>query len=195
MTGYLEAIHIGDRLNRHHDAPGSLLSWIDNQCQLIISLDHLKAEEIRGVQRGVFEIGLNVIDHLPFVCFRIFEVTSTKGFGQAQPARLLLPWHECPFHLCRFDPQALPDFDGFRANPEVHLALTVILTDWPSMVVRALRMFTLSPFFTQKLIEALLTTATAHTYEGYALAVNRIFEAYPTGAIGEGSRVRCKSGD
>jgi len=30
---------------------------------------------------------------------------------------------------------------------------------------------------------------------GKILAVNRIFEAYPTGAIGEGSRVRCKSGD
>ncbi len=92
MTGYLEAIHIGvhgvspqeNRLNRRHEAEGSRLSWINNQCHLIISLDHLKPEEIRGVQRG---------------------------------------------------------------------------------------------------------------YEGYALAVNRIFETYPTGAIGEGSRVRCKSGD
>jgi hypothetical protein len=195
MTGYLESIHIGDRLSRRHEAPGPLLSWIDHQCQLIISLDNLTPDEIRGVQRGVFELGLNIIDHLPFVCFRIFELSQSKGFGQPQPARLLVPWHECPFHLSRFDPQALPNFDAFRAQPNIHLALTVILTDWPGMVVKALRLFTVSPFFTQKLIEALLTTATAHTYEGYALAVNRIFDTYPTGAIGEGSRVRCKSGD
>ena len=58
MTGYLESIHIGDRLSRRHEAPGPLLSWIDHQCQLIISLDNLTPDEIRGVQRGVFELGL-----------------------------------------------------------------------------------------------------------------------------------------
>jgi hypothetical protein len=53
MTGYLEAIHIGDCLNLRHEAEGARLSWIDHQCQLIISLDHLKPEEIREVQRGL----------------------------------------------------------------------------------------------------------------------------------------------
>jgi hypothetical protein len=78
---------------------------------------------------------------------------------------------------------------------EAHLGIGVVLTGWPGMTVKALRFFTVSPFFTQKLIEALLSTAPAYTFEGYEQGVQRVFQTYPTNAIGEGSRVRCKSGD
>ncbi len=143
----------------------------------------------------MFEFGLNVVESIPFLYFRVFEVMSTKGFGQPQRGKVVLPWHECPFHLAHFHPEALPRFDDFRATSEAHLDIIVILTDWPGMTVKALRFFTVSLFFTQKLIEALLTIAPAYTFEGYEQGVTRVFQTYPTNAIGEGSRVRCKSGD
>jgi len=82
-----------------------------------------------------------------------------------------------------------------RAMPEAHLGIVVVLTDWPGMTVKTLRFFTVSPFFTEKLIEALLSTASAYTREGYAQGVQRVFQSYLVNAIGEGCRVRCKSGD
>ncbi len=195
MSGHLERITIGDRLNRPHETEGARFRWVEDSCELVISFSNLQAKEIRAVQHGVFELGLNVVDSMPFVCFRVFELLATKGFGQPQQARLLLPWQECPFHLSRFDPEALPRFDEFRALPEAHLGIVVVLTDWPGMVVKALRFFTVSPFFTQKLIEALLSTAPAYTFEGYKQGVQRVFQNYPVNAIGDGCRVRCKSGD
>ena len=189
MADQLEHIAIGDRINRPHEVEGACLNWAEDSCELVISFSNLQAKEIRGVQQGVFELGLNVIDSMPFVCLRVFEVVGP------QQARLLLPWQECPFHLSRFDPEALPRFDEFRALPEAHLGIVVVLTDWPGMVVKALRFFTVSPFFTQKLIEALLSTAPAYTFEGYEQGVQRVFQNYPVNAIGDRCRVRCKSGD
>ena len=195
MSDHLERICIGDRINRDHESEGARIRWTDSGCELVISFGNLQAKEIKGVQDGVFELGLNVLDSIPFVCFRIFELVEVKGFGQPKKAKLLLPWQECPFHLSRFDPETLPHFDEFRAKPEAHLGIAVVLTDWPGMVVKALRFFTVSPFFTQQLIDALLSTAPAYTREGYAQRVQRVFESYPVNAIGEGCRVRCKSGD
>jgi hypothetical protein len=61
--------------------------------------------------------------------------------------------------------------------PEDHLSIVVVLTDWPELTVKALRFFTVSPFFTEKLIEALLGTASAYTREGYEQGVQRCFSA------------------
>jgi hypothetical protein len=195
MADQLEHIALGERLDRPQEAEGARFSWADDSCELMISLSKLRPAEIRGIEHGVFEFGLNVVESMPFVCFRVFEVVGAKGFGQPQQGKVVLPWHECPFHLSRFHPEALPHLDEFRTTPEARLSITVILTDWPGMTVKALRFFTVSPFFTQKLIEALLTTAPAYTFEGYESGVQRVFQTYPTNAIGEGSRVRCKSGD
>ena len=195
MPEYLERIIIGDRINRPHETEGARFSWADDACELVISFSNPQAKEIKAVQHGVFELGLNVVESMPFVCFRIFELSEAKGFGQSQATKLLLPWQECPFHLARFDPKALPQFDEFRVKPEARLGILVILTDWPEMTVKALRFFTVSPFFTQKLIEALLSTAPAYTFEGYEQGVQRVFQNYPVNAIGDGCRVRCKSGD
>lgn len=195
MADQLEHIAIGERLERPHEAEGARFRWADDSCELVISLSNLRPKEIRGIEHGVFEFGLNVVESMPFVFFRVFEVVGTQGFGRPQQGKLVLPWHECPFHLARFHPETLPHFDDFRAIPEARLGIIVILTDWPEMTVKALRFFTVSPFFTQKLIEALLSTTSAYTREGYAQGVTGIFETYPTNAIGDDSRVRCKSGD
>ena len=195
MAGQIEEIAVGERLERPHEAEGARFRWADDSCELVISLSKLRPAEIRGIEHGVFEFGLNVVESMAFVCFRVFEVVGGKGFGQPQQGKLVLPWHECPFHLARFHPEALPHFDDFRSMPEAHLGIIVILTDWPGMTVKALRFFTVSPFFTQKLIEALLSTAPAYTREGYVHGVEVIYKTYPTNAIGDGSLVRCKSGD
>ncbi|HIK45431.1 MAG TPA: hypothetical protein IGR64_11185 [Leptolyngbyaceae cyanobacterium M65_K2018_010] len=195
MSGHLERLSIGDHIHRSHEAEGARFSWVEDSCELVISYSNLQAKEIRGVQQGGFEMGLNVVESIPFFCFRIFEVLGAKDYGPPPVGQLVLPWHECPFHLSRFNPQALPCFDEFRARPQTHLGILVILTDWPGMTVEALRFFTVSPFFTQKLIEALLSTAPAYTREGYEQGVQRVFQTYPVNTIGDGCRVRCKSGD
>jgi hypothetical protein len=195
MPDHLEKISIGDRLARPMEAEGCRLTWVENACELVMSFQGLKPAEIRGVEQGVFEFGLNVIENMPFVCFRIFEVSPAKGFGKPKEGKVVLPWQECPFHLSRFDPEILPHFDEFRAEPEARLGMAVMLTDWPRMTVKALRFFTVSPFYTQKLIEALLATAAAHTREGYETIVRKIYASHPANSIGEGSRIRCKSGD
>jgi hypothetical protein len=189
MSGHLERISIGDRLNRPHEAEGARFQWVADSCELMISYSNLRPTEIEGIQHGVFEFGLNVVEFMPFVCFRVFEMIGP------QAAKVVLPWQECPFHLSRFDPEALPRFDEFRAMPEAHLGIVVVLTDWPELTVRALRFFTVSPFFTETLIEALLSTASAYTREGYEQGVHRVFQTYPVNSIGNGCRVRCKSGD
>lgn len=195
MSDDLIAISLGDRIDPPLEAEGARFTWMEDHCELMISLSGLRSAEVKGVEQGVFEFGLNVVESMPFVCFRIFEIVKAKGFGKLPQGKLVLPWQECPFHLSRFDPEALPHFDDFRANPEARLAIATILTDWPGMTVKALRFFTVSPFFTQKLIEALLSTAPAYTFEGYEQGVQHIYNAYPTNAIGDGARIRCKSGD
>ncbi|MBD2425425.1 hypothetical protein [Phormidium sp. FACHB-1136] len=195
MPDYLKPISIGDRIDPPQEAEGARFTWVEDHCELMISLSGLRPAEVKGVEKGVFEFGLNVVESMPFVCFRVFEVVGAKGFGRPQRGKVVLPWHECPFHLARFHPDVLPHFDDFRTIPEARLGIIVILTDWPGMTVKALRFFTVSPFFTQKLIEALLATAPAYTFEGYEQGVQRVFHAYPVNAISDGSRVRCKSGD
>lgn len=192
---YLEKISIGDRLHPVQAAEGPHLNWVADACELHISLSNPSPAEIQGIEQGVFEFGLNVIDQMPFVCFRVFKPLPAKGFGKPTQAKVVLPWQECPFHLSRFNPEVLPHFDEFRAEPEARLAIATLLTDWPSMTVQALRFYTVSPFFTQKLINALLSTVGAYTRESYADAVHRIYRTHPVNAIGDGSRVRCKSGD
>lgn len=195
MPNDFEIINIGDRIDRHFDTEGACFSWESQHCELVMAFANLKPAEIRGVEQGTFEFGLNVIDQMPFLCFRIFEVVGAKGFAKPKQGKLVLPWQECPFHLAYFDPAILPHFDAFRAEPNAHLGIASILTTWPNMTVQALRFFTLSPFFTQKLIDALLSTAAAYTREGYSTAVQRIYATHPVNSIGESSRVRCKSGD
>lgn len=191
----LEIITLGQTLDWRHEAEGARITWVENRCQIVIAYQNLKTAEIEGVRSGIFELALNVIDQMPFLCFRIFQVAAGKGFGPARPAKIVLSWQECPLHIARIPPDDLPHFDAFRTTPEARLSIAVILTDWPGMTVKALRYFTVSPFFTQKLIEALLSTAAAYTRDSYAAAIYRIFDQYPVNSIAEASRIRCKSGD
>jgi hypothetical protein len=104
MADQLERIAIGERLERSHEVEGARFRWANDSCELVISLGNPRPKEIRGIEHEVFEFGLNVVESMPFVCFRVFEVIGTKGFGQPQKAKLVRPWQECPFHLSRFDP-------------------------------------------------------------------------------------------
>jgi hypothetical protein len=160
----------------------------------VIALYDLQASEIQAVKSGIFELGLNVIEQMPFLYFRIFQVAAEKGFGLSLPAKVVLPWQKCPLHIARIHPDQLPYFDAFRANPNARLGINILLTDWPGMAVNALRYFTLSPFFTQELIDALLRSAPAYTRDSVD-AVNWIFDQYPINSIAEASCIRCKSGD
>jgi hypothetical protein len=191
----LEIITLGQTLDQPYEVEGSRVTWVADRCEIVIALHDLQASETQAVKSGIFELGLNVIEQMPFLCFRIFQVATGKGFGSFHSAKVVLPWQECPLHIARIHPDQLPHFDAFRANPAARLGIYIILTDWPGMTVKALRYFTLSPFLTQKLIDALLSTAAVYTRDSYTDAVNRIFAQYPINSIADASRIRCKSGD
>ena len=79
MSGPLERISIGDRLNRPHEAEGARFQWAEDSCELVISYSNLRPAEIEGIQHGVFEFGLNVVESMPFVCFRVFDMIGPQA--------------------------------------------------------------------------------------------------------------------
>ena len=192
---FIEPVILGAPILRDHPEDGARFQWCASHCELMMAFEHLRPAEVEAISAGAFEFGLTVIDQMPFVCFRVFQAKPSKGFGRPRIGKLVWPWQECPLHLSRFDPDTLPAFDDFRATPNVRLAIAVILAERPSLVVKALRYFTLSPSFTQALIDALLSTVAAHTREGYEAAVRSIYAAYPPNGLGEQCQVRCWSGD
>lgn len=145
-----------------------------------------------AVESGIFEVTLNVIDHIPFLCFRIFQVKPQQTHP-SKLATLVLPWQECPFHLAQVDPDHLPAFEQVRRNPELRLPITAVLTDLETARVRAVRQFNLNPFFSQSLVNALLASFPHYTKSSYPNAVDQVFAKFPINSIGDAARIRCRS--
>ncbi|MDB9538988.1 hypothetical protein [Anabaenopsis arnoldii] len=193
---YLRVVK-GEKFYRVIDCEGALVSWFSG-LEIVANFSNPSPREIDGFANGEFELALNVINDIPWFCFRIFSLIPKKGFGRKE-YRVILPWQECPFHASRIDPQSLQRIEELaleaEENKELRVATNVILLDFPSNTVLSLRRFTLSPFFTRKLFTAVLDTKAAHTSESYEQGVTATFDEFPVNAIGESSRVRCKSGD
>lgn len=193
---YLRVVK-GEKFYRVIDCEGALVSWFSG-LEIVANFSNPSPREIDGFANGEFELALNVINDIPWFCFRIFSQSHSKGFGRKE-YRVILPWQECPFHAARIDPPLLQRIEKLaleaEENKELRVATNVILLDFPSNTVLSLRRFTLSPFFSRKLFTSVLDTKAAHTSESYDQAVSEVLARYPVDSIGESSRVRCKSGD
>jgi len=196
----ITAIVLGEKFYRN-TFEGALVSWTPGGLELAVSFDKPSQDEVDGFNDGAFEIGLRVANDIPWVCFRIFKfVRQPKGF-QATPqvARIVLPWHECPFHAARVDPDYMREIGNFALEAaeedELRIAVNAVLVEFPTGEVLAIRRFSLSPYFSRNLLSAVLTTSAAHTPETYDQAVTDVFNQFPVEAIGESTRIRCRSGD
>lgn len=196
----LRVIVQGELFYRPINQEGALVSWTTGGLEIAVSFAKPTERERIAFNDGIFEMGTTVIQGIPWIAFRVFQIeVKPKGFGQGQPARVMIPWHECPFHAVRIDPDYRNQIQEFTLeaaeNPELRLATNAILLDYPSSEVIAIRRFSLSPHFTREFLSSVLITQATHTWESYDNAVNQTFEQYPVGAIGESTRIRCRSGD
>jgi hypothetical protein len=188
-------ITVGQTHLRSLDGEGAEFRWCGGWLELTLTFRDPSSSEQRAVETGVFEVALNVVEQIPFLCFRIFQVESSRLSDQANPATLVLPWQECPFHLVQLPPERLPAFDYVIQNPDFGLPMAAVLTDLATTRVRAVQQFTLSPFFSRSLVSALLETFPCFTQQSYPAAVDRLFAQHPLNTIGDSARIRCRSED
>ncbi|MBF2086633.1 hypothetical protein [Thermoleptolyngbya sp. C42_A2020_037] len=186
-------ITVGQRHTRSLDAEGAEFTWRSDWVELTLTFRNPSLAEQWAVESGVFEVALNVVEQVPFLCFRIFQVDKYAGPGRTKPATLVLPWQECPFHLCQLHPEQLPNFDPVLHNPNFQLPLAVVLTDLETKRVRAVRQFALGSFLSRSFVEALLKTFPHYTRLSYPNAVDRILAKHQINTIGDSARIRCRS--
>lgn len=175
---------------------GSIAGW-HSGLQLISAFKSPSQQEISAFQSGEFEIAINQIDNIPFISFRVL-IPAGRGFGD-QKFNVAIPWQECPFHASRIDPMSLERIEIFsvesRKSPDLRLSVNALLLNFPDHIIQSMRIFSLSPFASRKLCSSVLGSKDSHTSESYRISVEKIYNYFPVNAIGESSRVRCKSGD
>lgn len=192
-------LSIGGKYYRDLGGDGVLASWTGAGLEIIAKYPNASKREREGFGTGDIEFGLNVIDDIPWLCFRIFSlIGNDKGFGQKK-YRSVLPWQECPFHAAMIDAEYLQQIEEFaseyEADQNLRLMTHLMLIDSPSNTILTMRSFTLSPFFSRKLLAAVLDTKPAHNPKSYVNAVSEVYARHPVDSIGQSSRIRCKSGD
>jgi hypothetical protein len=187
-------ITVGQSHTKSLDTEGAEFVWSADWVELTLTFRNPSLAEQWAIESGIFEVALNVVEQVPFLCFRIFQVETHGQLNHTKPATLVLPWQECPFHLSQLSPDQLPTFDPVLHDPCFRLPLAVVLTDLESKRVRAIRQFTLNPFLSQALVDALLTTFPCYTRYSYPHAVDRILAKHPVNTIGDSARIRCRSG-
>ena len=188
-------ITVGQPHPRSLDGEGAEFTWCADWLELTMTFRDPSRSEQRAVEAGVLEVALNVVEQIPFLCFRIFQVNNVHSADHSKPATLALPWQECPFHLVQIHPDRLPNFEHVVQNPDFCLPIAAVLTDLETDSVRAVQQFTLNPFFSRSLVDALLNTFPCHTQQSYPAAVDRALAKHPLNTIGDSARIRCRSGN
>ncbi len=106
---------------------------------LLLSMKNLHREEIQAVREAEAEFGLYCENGIVFLLYR---------FGEA------LPWSDSAFSWWNVaeEDRKIP---ASQSNPAERILLKVILVEAGSGIVKAIRITTLSPAFTEKLHEAI----------------------------------------
>jgi hypothetical protein len=190
---HLKVLAIGQAYSRSLDGEGAEVFWYPDGLELTLTFDHPTLEEKRAIETGIFEIGLNVVDQIPFLCFRIFQVEDFWESRGSRKATLVLPWQECPFHLTQVKADKLPALDEVRQLDDFQLSIAVVLTDLSNGSIHTFRHLTLSPFFSKSYVQSLLQTFPYYTSCSYPKAVEKVFAKLSTNSIGDGSRIRCQA--
>jgi hypothetical protein len=115
---------------------------------LLLSMKNLHPKEIEAVRAGEAEFGLYCENSIVFLLYR---------FGEA------LPWSDSAFSWWNVaeEDRGIP---ALRENLAERILLKIILVEASTGIVKAIRVTTLSPEFTEKLHEAIRNQATGEEF-------------------------------
>ncbi len=115
---------------------------------LLLSMKNLHRKEIEAIREAESEFGLYCENGIIFLLYRFGEV---------------LPWSDCAFswwNVAKED-RRIP---APPANPAERILLKIILAEASTGIVKAIRVTTFSPRFTEKLHEAIKNQATGNEF-------------------------------
>jgi hypothetical protein len=115
---------------------------------LLLSMKNLHPQEIEAVRESEAEFGLHCENEVIFLLYR---------FGEA------LPWSDSAFSWWNVaeEDRRIP---APQSNPAERILLKIILVEAATGIVKAIRVTTLSPVFTEKLHDAIREQATGEEF-------------------------------
>ncbi len=148
---------------------------------LLLSMKNLHPKEIEAVRQEEAEFGLYCENSIVFLLYR---------FGET------LPWSDSAFSWWNVseEDRKIP---APQANPAERILLKIILVEAATGIVKAIRVTTLSPAFTETLHDAIRQQATAEEFSR-AEFVSRslaIFEKQTPAALAARAVVKTKGGE
>ncbi len=148
---------------------------------LLLSMKSLHPKEIEAVREETSEFGLYCENGIIFLLYR---------FGET------LPWSDSAFSWWNVatEDRRLP---ALRENPGERILLKIILVEAMSGIVKAIRVTTFSPEFTEKLHEAIRRQAAdgEFTREEFVTRSLAVYEKRTPAELADKSIVKTKGGD
>lgn len=148
---------------------------------LLLSMKNLHPNEIRAVREDVAEFGLYCEDGIIFLLYR---------FGES------LPWSDSAFSWWNVaeEDRRLPEP---QKNPAERILLKIILVEASTGIVKAIRVMTFSPEFTERLHRAIRGQATGEelSREDFIARSLEIYRKYSPTDFAVRSIVKTKGGD
>jgi hypothetical protein len=148
---------------------------------LLLSMKNLHPQEIEAVREGEAEFGLYCENGIVFLLYR---------FGNA------LPWSDSAFswwNVAEEDRQ----IPAPQMNPAERILLKIILVEAATGIVKAIRVTTLSPAFTEKLHDAIRRQATGEEFSRNEFVAKSlaIYEKHSPADLAAGAIVKTKGGE
>jgi hypothetical protein len=148
---------------------------------LLLSMKNLHPKEIEAVREAEAEFGLYCENGIVFLLYR---------FGET------LPWSDSAFSWWNVaeEDRRLP---APQENPAERILLKIILIEAGSGIVKAIRVTTLSPEFTEKLHEAIRRQASGEEFSRAEFVARSlaIYANQTPAALAANAIVKCKGGD
>ena len=148
---------------------------------LLLSMKNLHSKEIKAVRESEAEFGLYCENSVIFLLYR---------FGDA------LPWSDSAFLWWNVteEDRRIP---APQANPAERILLKIILVEAATGIVKAIRVTTLSPLFTEKLHEAIREQATGEELSRAEFVVRSlaIYQRHAPAELAAKSIVKTKGGE
>jgi hypothetical protein len=160
--------------NRRHWPELAQYNYRGGEHELVLFLARPTSDETQAVRRGDAELALFVERSLIVLLYR---------FGQA------LPWSDAPYsiHLVPFEQRTLPPETG----PEEHALLQIILVDAGTGIIKAMRVVSMSPDFTQTLHNAIRKQFDQpFTRSAYNGELEKLFARYSSADLAKMAQIR-----
>ncbi len=148
---------------------------------LLLSMKNLHPKEIEAVRQDEAEFGLYCENSIVFLLYRFGEI---------------LPWSDSAFSWWNVseEDRRIP---APQANPAERILLKIILIEAATGIVKAIRVTTLSPVFTEKLQDAIRQQATGEEFSRAEFVARSlaIYKNQSPAALALKAVVKTKGGD